>query len=292
MTYITLRNDIKAAFETDFLNPANTLFESGAIAKPEDKQTKNQQRNEILKQGRANFDEESNGLSGAQKVDLYGFHYFQMHVTSSYVCFLNQNELLQEIINESELYFIDIGCGPMTSGVAFNGWLKNCANTHEEVNYIGIDISSNMVNKSKQIIDADNFDFKFKNTLIDNDKSKIISYIKKVRNPELKQSFIINYSFLFASESLNVQEFVDFTNELYESTKDEDNNYAKFVVFYQNPTLASLSTKWEDYKEAINIPNTIPNSSSTFRYQFDDVMGSSNYDKPNLAARFDIIKSY
>ncbi|MGH1339573.1 MAG: class I SAM-dependent methyltransferase [Aureispira sp.] len=252
--------------------------------------TNTQHRNEILDQGRTDFDEDSHGLTGKQKVDLYGFYYAQMHFTSNYICFLNKKPLLQEVLDEGILYFIDIGCGPMTAGIAFDHWLKKHSKQDQKVVYIGIDISSNMITKSKAIINNRNFNLQYHDYFLDTDKNEIIDYIREKHDPNLQQSFIINYSFLFASKSLNVQEFVSFTNKLYESTKNQNDTYAKFIILYQNPTHSNLSTSWVSYSTKININES--NSSETFRYSFCDIMNSCNYPIMKLTARLDIVKSY
>ena len=48
------------------------------IYSDEAKAVKNNHRNVVLQQGRANFGIDSDGLTALQKVDLYCFYYFQM----------------------------------------------------------------------------------------------------------------------------------------------------------------------------------------------------------------------
>lgn len=275
---------MKTAFQKEFLVPAENIFNQNIISKPTNKYTKNKQRNQILKQGRANFDMASDGLTPSQKVDLYCYHYFQMHFTSSYVFFQREKELILDLLAHDELYFVDIGCGPMTSGLAFSYWISQFAPDSENANYIGMDISSNMINKADQIVLADNFDLRFRTIHLLTDKNKARTSLEDICD-ENPQALIINYSFLFASESLNVPDFIDFTTELHDA-------YPETFIFYQNPTLPDLNTKWNKYKNKLQYFKSKELYPTNIRYKFDDVLGSSNYPNPTLNAKFDLLKSY
>ena len=61
-------------------------------------------------------------------------------------------------MNDQNVYFIDVGCGPFTSGLAFHFWLKKQKarknTTPKSVNYIGFDSSSTMIDKAKEVTES------------------------------------------------------------------------------------------------------------------------------------------
>lgn len=289
---ISLSNGLKEAFKKEFLTPVENIFKSKVILQPIDNNAKNKQRSEILKQGRANFDTSSNGLTPAQKVDLYCYHYFQMHFSSSYAFYAEEKELIIDLIKDCEVHFIDVGCGPMSSGLAFNCWLNKFAKEHKEINYYGIDLSSTMTTKANEIEKGKNVSFRFKNFITLNKKGELLKKIKESKGNKLTQAVIINYSFLFASDSLVVTDFVKFTNEVYDFFKDEEGDFDKLVVFYQNPTMSSLNTKWNDYKKSLKILKGKKHYPKNSNYSFNDIFGSSNRSSPSLKAKFDLLKSF
>ncbi len=293
MTYITLTEELKNRLIQNFKNPVDLLVRNRIIQDPnfngvnslESIQIKNTHRNTIVKQGRADFDVDSDGLTATQKVELYCYYYFQMHFTSSYVFYLTESDFLVNILKDKHTVFIDIGCGPYTSGVAFNSWYKKHIDSEQsQVNYMGIDTANAMVEKSWSIIS--NFgDLVYKTNSISNNLNDIFNYLPSINSK--KEIFIINYSYLFASHSLDVNIMVDFTNRL-----RKEYPQTKIIVLQQNPKTDSLNIKWNEYK------TKLPNLSSKETYpkllgfQFDDVLNSTKYVKPNFTVKCDILKSF
>ncbi|MDE0089381.1 MAG: class I SAM-dependent methyltransferase [Candidatus Poribacteria bacterium] len=99
-------------------------------------------REVILEGGRTNFDESSEGFSPRDKVLLYCGYYLPMHLFSSYHIFSSKLSLPES----NEVVFIDFGCGPLTSGIAF--W---AATRHSNITYIGIDKSTTMLKMAEEI---------------------------------------------------------------------------------------------------------------------------------------------
>lgn len=65
-------------------------------------------RETILKQGRTNFDESSEGLTLKEKVLIYCLHYMPMHLFGSYHIFTKYLPPVKD-----KVVFIDFGCGPL-----------------------------------------------------------------------------------------------------------------------------------------------------------------------------------
>jgi hypothetical protein len=222
MTLLNLNEDLKNEFLTQFKAPIDNLVNLNLIQNPcmngiysdEAKAVKNNHRNVVLQQGRANFGIDSDGLTALQKVDLYCFYYFQMHFTSSYIFYLNEMEFLSNQIKQKNVWFIDIGCGPFTSGLAFNSWISKIENPDtKSINYIGIDTSQSMLNKAttvKEKLKKDNY----QNCIFTTDKFEVSDNLRNLAGAPENLLIILNYSYVFASHSLEVDDFIAFTNEL------------------------------------------------------------------------------
>ena len=290
---ITLSDGLKKQLEDEFLPPINSLFISGAIQNPnanglhtpEAKAIKNTHRNTMLNQGRTDFEIAADGLTPAQKVDLYCYYYFQMHYTSSYRFYLHEKDFLQASIKDKTVWFIDIGCGPFTSGLAFNSWLKNFADMNStKVNYIGVDTSKTMLLKAEAVSNSC-AKLNYGDKVFSVDKNEILDVHQYIMQDDRELLFILNYSYLFASNSLDVQDFVDFTKGIL--------GYAgKVIVLQQNPRLDSLNLKWTNYKSQLPVFTSKEKYPQLLAFQFDDALGSSNFPSPSFNVRCDLLKSF
>lgn len=298
MTLLNLNEDLKNEFLTQFKTPINDLVNLNLIQNPclssiysdEAKAVKNNHRNIILQQGRANFDIDSDGLTALQKVDLYCFYYFQMHFTSSYIFYLNEKEFLSSQIKQKNVWFIDIGCGPFTSGFAFNSWVSKIENSGtKSINYIGIDTSQSMLNKAIKVkgkLKKDNY----LNCLFTTDKFEAIDNLRNLAGAPEDLLIILNYSYLFASHSLVVDDFINFTNELINGCYVLDKS--RLVIMQQNPKTDSLNNKWNLYKEMLSNLHSYETYPKLYGFKFKDALESSNYPQPTFNVKCDILKSF
>jgi len=295
MAYQPISDETRTQLVNLFLPPVNQIFDSGVIQRPvvdnepyssASKKIKNSHRDNILDNGRADFDTDSDGLTGMQKVDLYCYYYFQMHCASSFQFYLNETEFLQETLANRAVWFIDIGCGPFTSGLVFNSWLKQYAPVGISANYVGIDISKNMLTKAEQILESTP-NLRFNEYFFLNNKNEALGTINE--NGEQEIVIILNYSYLFASTSLDVQDFLQFTNSLRESYPQ-----ARFIIFQQNPRRPDLNEKWEEYKSQLVGFTSKVGYPHRFGMSFDDILESCNYLKPNFGNKIkcDLLKSF
>ena len=99
-------------------------------------------RETILEQGRTNFDESFKGLTSKEKVLIYCLHYMPMHLFSSYHIFTKYLPLVN-----NKVVFVDFGCGPLTSGIAF--WTTFSG--YSDITYFAIDSSDWMRDKAQEI---------------------------------------------------------------------------------------------------------------------------------------------
>ena len=298
---ITLSEGLKQLLMDEFLTPVNHLFNAGVVQNPnanglhtpEARTIKNNHRNIILNQGRTDFEITADGLTPSQKIDLYCYYYFQMHFTSSYRFYFHEKDFLQASIKDKTVWFIDIGCGPFTSGLAFNSWLKNFGDLNStQVNYIGVDTSPNMLLKA-ETISKNCKKLNYGHTTFSQDKNEILDVPQFIAESQKELLFILNYSYLFASNSLVVQDFIDFTTELFHFYCNRNNQITgKVVILQQNPRLDSLNEKWAIYKAQLPMFNAKEGYPQLLGFNFDDCLGSSNYPSPSFNVRCDLLKSF
>ena len=105
-------------------------------------------RRDILDQGRANFDVPFKGLSPSDKVLIYCNHYMPMHLISSYHIFRVHTRFFTTHLTSAgnNVVFIDFGCGPLTSGIAFWAFARQ-----SNIIYLGIDSSQAMRAKAQEV---------------------------------------------------------------------------------------------------------------------------------------------
>ena len=208
----------------------------------------------ILRQGQSNFDETSFDKPSNEyyfpkdKVSIYCVHHMPRHLFSSYHIFTNY---LTPISENSKVVFIDFGCGPLTSGIAFQAFAGQ-----SDIIYLGIDSSRAMLDKAA-IINRygpnkykEPFFDKFE--LIHNyNYDDLIGLLNKyIENGDGTQ-IIFNFCYFFSSPTLNINNLSDVLTQIM-----TEYNQHKMCLIYQNPDHQSLSgakrlrlyDKWEKLK--------------------------------------------
>ncbi len=298
MIEVVLSDALKELFEEHFLHPANTLFAISKIGdptnykpySPEAIAIKNAHRKTIIDFGRSNFKKKTNGLTPAQQVDLYCYYYFQLHFSSSYAFYAQESEFLKSFINNKPVLFMDIGCGPFTSGLAFNQWTNNFdilnSNRHSLYCY---DTSKAMIEKAASVaqkIPNDNYRGGRLNWKI-NEESKLGFNPKEFINEYV---VILNFSYLFGSETVNVNDMVTYTNDLVHQFCNNERNNRQLIILQQNPDYESLNKKWWEYKSQLKEFTSLPGYPQTIEFCFEDALGSFGVRDPYSNVRCDVLK--
>ena len=223
----------------------------------------------VLERGGADFDQKYFPDDPDEEVffktDLYIWQYMDMH--------LKQNlEVLRKYLNDltegsRSIFFIDFGCGPMTSGLALAEIISN-----RNVYYCGIDVSQNMaesanwINEQHEIFDPDRFKVIQANTL--NDKIKELSSSKNFDLAVLSMSFVMAPG---TNKAPNQDAWVrDFAQKWDQFLKI----FSETRAIYINPDYSPAHVYWDKFcwelqksqvfsytggeQEAISIP-TLPN---------------------------------
>lgn len=208
----------------------------------------------ILRQGQSNFDSTSFDKSSdayyspKDKVTIYCIHHMPRHLFSSYHIFTN---FLTPINEKNKVVFIDFGCGPLTSGIAFRAFAGQCNTT-----YLGIDSSRTMLDKAASINKygpnkyREPFFHKFaliRGYKYDDLTGLLNKYIEKGDSTQI----IFNFCYFFSSPTLDINNLSDVLIEIMKEYKQH-----KVCLIYQNPDHQSLSGgrrfnvygKWEKLK--------------------------------------------
>lgn len=195
---------------------------------------------EILDQGRTNFNEPYNGLSPWDKVLIYCDHYMPMHLVSSYHIFRVHTRLFTTHLrcHSDRIVFIDFGCGPLTSGIAFWAFARQ-----DNITYLGIDTSQAMLEKAKEInlYGPSKYGSSFFKAfeLISN-YSKLAGLLERYISTNEKTPIILNFCYFLASWTLDVNSLSEVINRIVRKYSKH-----KIGVVYQNPDLSSLHENWE-----------------------------------------------
>ena len=226
----------------------------------------------ILKQGQSNFDEVSFDKPSNEyyfpkdKVSIYCVHHMPRHLFGSYHVFKKS-----PISEKNKVVFIDFGCGPLTSGIAFRALAGQ-----RDITYLGIDSSRTMLNKAITI-NKYGFD-KYKDPFFD--KFELIhgytyDYLTKllgryIENGDRTQ-IIFNFCYFFSSPTVDINNLSDV---LIQIMKEHDPHKVCFI--YQNPDHQSLSGarrlklygKWEKLKTNLSVfsSQSIESNVETFSY--------------------------
>ncbi|GAX34336.1 hypothetical protein [Nodularia sp. NIES-3585] len=240
-------------------------------------------RRYILEQGRTDFNIPFNGLPPRAKVLIYCYQYMQMHCMSSYHIFLKHWDLFngyvacESDINTTEVapLFVDFGCGPLTSGLAFSHLCMNKIAFH----YIGIDRAKPMLATADDFRSNPKFGEKCTFDFLENYNTKtLLSLIDKYiyNNPNIL--IIFNFSYFFASTSINVQELL----AIIRSILTKHNSNPVYIVF-QNPPGTTINSKWHEFISYLPQFNTLINGPLLEEIQYEYTMnGYNNYKSVQL----------
>ena len=226
----------------------------------------------ILKQGQSDFDEVSFDKPSNEyyfpkdKVSIYCVHHMPRHLFGSYHIF---TKYLTPISEKNKVVFIDFGCGPLTSGIAFRAFAAQ-----NDITYLGIDSSRTMLDKAATINRYGTNTYK--NPFFD--KFGLIgdySYLTKLLDKYIENGdgtqIIFNFCYFFSSPTLDINSLSDVLIRVMKA-----HNQHKICLIYQNPDHRSLSGgrrlkvygKWEKLKTNLSVfrSQAIQSNVETFSY--------------------------
>ena len=232
-------------------------------------------RETILDRGRTDFDLPFNGLPSEDKVLLYCYYYLRMHLYSSYHIYTKH---LHSQINRN-VVFIDFGCGPLTSGIAF--WA--CAQT-SNITYLGVDISLAMRQKAKEINDFGpsnrSIPF-FQNGRLIRECNRLPNLLENYISDNEQTQIIFNFSYVLASRTINVNALFDVLNQIMQRYRTHS-----MTVVYQNPPpptdrapeMSFLHENWLALKRKLSMCRSQVTESNIEDFSYNQIDRSVYYD--------------
>lgn len=214
---------------------------------------------DILIRGRGDFSKNSGAISADDKVMLYCYFNLKKHFFTSYAVFQTVVSSLENFFANDEYkpVFIDLGCGPMTSGLALADLIHTNTGNGINLSYIGVDISNPMMEKAESFKSLNIFStestFTFVNNWNEIDPSLLYQLAGR-NNP-----IIFNASYLFASSSVDAIDLGKYVTEI-------SKNFANVFFVFQNPNRIDRNTKYEEFKRFITYKSLI-NKNENIRYK-------------------------
>ena len=200
-------------------------------------------RREILDQGRTNFDVPFKGLSPSDKVLIYCNHYMPMHLISSYHLFRVHTRFFRTRLTSAgnNVVFIDFGCGPITSGIAF--WASA---RRSNIIYLGIDSSHAMRAKAHEVNRYGPNQYKdpfFSRFEIISCHTKLTKLLDNIISKDDKILIVFNFCYFLASRTLDISDLSDVMVSIVSEYRNNN-----MCMVYQNPDLSKLHENWEFLK--------------------------------------------
>ena len=220
----------------------------------------------ILNRGITNFDEFFYGLNPEDKVLLYCIYYMPMHLASSYHIFHIHEQVFTTQLQSAgnKVVFIDFGCGPLTSGLAFHdtGW-------QGDISYLGVESSQAMRNKANRI---NQYSPRFSRFELISDYSQLPDLLEEVIVEDDKTPIIFNFCYFLASNTLNISHLSGVMAQIVDKYRDHN-----MCIVYQNPNFSQLHEKWEYLKGHLAGVRSVPQSNIE-EFSYDRLTDRSVHD--------------
>ena len=212
----------------------------------------------ILGRGRGDYTVNTGEITTEDKVTLYCFYNLKKHFFTSYGVFEYVVKSFEDFFNNKDYIptFIDLGCGPMTSGLALGDLIYNKTGKAILFTYIGIDISQSMLDRAME----------FQKTPIFSIDSEFYYYtnwgkleFKILYNKGIHHPIIINASYLFASNSLDIKSLANTIGVI-------SGQFKNVYFIFQNSTLNERNLKYVEFKSYLSFTPLI-SETEVLRYK-------------------------
>lgn len=229
-------------------------------------------RMNVIEYGRTNFDQATLEHSSKDKVNLYCYYNMRKHYFSSLAIFNSFEDYFKAAFTNSNnrITFIDFGCGPLTSGLAFQQSFASAPIFHFE--YVGIDISNAMINKAKEFSESGLFspDSKFQFAIYLDEISE--NYWESIFT--LSNTVILNFSYLFGNLSK------DDTEKVARKINAILDKYPlnKYILVFQNTSIEKRNRSYIIFKMLVPRLQSITEYPKTEKVIYRNAL-MSNFDK-------------
>ena len=200
---------------------------------------------QIIGRGRTNFDEPYQDFTPEDKVLFYCYHYMPMHLYSSYHIFRNAS-----LPASNNVVFIDFGCGPLTSGIAFWAFAGQ-----RDITYIGIDSSQTMLDKAQEINHNGPYIYShepfYENAHLICDYNQLPDHLGSIEMGNPADTLIIfNFCYFLQSNIFNEPSSMETLGNLLQSVTF-DYGHNKICMVYQDPVGNGFQERWHDLKSQV-----------------------------------------
>ena len=230
-------------------------------------------REDVLEQGSTDFDASSSwgskDYTPERKILLNCVFYMPMHLYSSYHLY---SRVCRHVIEGENVVFIDFGCGPLTSGIAF--W---AAAGQRNITYIGVDISEHMLNMAAGINAAGPFGNSdapfYENFHRGRNFNNLPAYLNSIEKGNPEDTLILfNFSYVLAPMTFQggINELINVLHNIVQA-----NLGYKIAMMYQN--IRDSDENWQKLKNGVinAFPDSIfiaQNEPETMRVKYDRLM--------------------
>ncbi|GGK78353.1 class I SAM-dependent methyltransferase [Rufibacter glacialis] len=229
-------------------------------------------REQILEFGKADFTIGFRNLTDDDKVLLYCYFNMRKHFFTTFFVLERIYDSLLSLFTNANLVpiFIDIGCGPLTSGLAISDLHYQKSGELLKTNYIGIDISPAMLRKAHGFWNRGIFAKESRASFFcswNQISDDLLADYVGLQNP-----IIINASYLFASKSLDEIQLARFIKGV--ARRHEQ---SKLYFVFQNPNSLEKNNKYLSFKSQFEFITYLSNVEQidykTNPYSRNDVSG-------------------
>lgn len=212
-------------------------------------------RNIIIEYGRANFNQAVMApnvhghlvsVSPTERVQLYGLFNLRKHYFTTYAIFESYTEYFHNVLSNSNFraVFIDVGCGPMTAGMAFQQFITTLTPDFG-FHYFGIDHSSIMLEQANHFTKKDLFSQDQRNWFGTSVDQLPAAWLHDTFR--LPHTVIISTCYLFGNLTADVAELLaEQINQLVERYP-----LNRYIIVQQNPKADRRNRAYYAFKRAL-----------------------------------------
>ncbi|AZA99226.1 hypothetical protein EG359_06225 [Chryseobacterium joostei] len=233
-------------------------------------------RKKIINFGQAHFDKTYEHLSANDIVKLYSYFNMRKHYFST-LYLLERFDLIHRYHNvNGRIKFIDIGCGPATSGIALVDHLNTKHAGVVSFDYFGVDFYNSMREEAEYMMNNDVY--------VNENSTFYMERLGHLNYDDLDDanSIFVNTCYLFASDSLDEEELArDVMNV--RKAKEETPLY----ILYQNTTEVVKNEKYNSFKTYLGEFNVVFSAKCRIFYNTK----RNSYNSPTLEnVNFEILE--
>lgn len=245
-------------------------------------------RNDVIEMGLADFaaeytDEEYGTLTQEQVVLCYCFINMKQHFFSALANFRIDQHWIDDLITETrQVFFIDIGCGPATAGLAFAEAFKSLS-----FHYVGVDRSLAMLDQARGMLIAARREQLGKAR----PQPTFVQHWDEILLELATRDFVIvNFSYFFGSQFIDatvLRSLRRFCRELFRSV-----GTSQVLISYTNSVHTLANDNYRSFVEGLGIDfEASPPTQCSFSYYPNPTASTPTSRKSFLREIYEVVYS-